>query len=102
MRNGINLGAWRFRNYSTLNSYDGNVDYHSGSVITFSATLWHYVARLSLAIPGRQAMPLISTQVRGVRLYTDDDMLPSSQNGFAPVVHGIAKTNATVIIKQNG
>ncbi len=43
-----------------------------------------------------------STQVRGVRLYTDDDMLPSSQNGFAPVVHGIAKTNATVIIKQNG
>ncbi|MCM4498950.1 fimbria/pilus outer membrane usher protein, partial [Escherichia coli] len=33
---------------------------------------------------------------------TDDDMLPSSQNGFAPVVHGIAKTNATVIIKQNG
>ncbi len=47
-------------------------------------------------------MPLISTQVRGVRLYTDDDMLPSSQNGFAPVVHGIAKTNATVIIKQNG
>ncbi|CGW86422.1 fimbrial membrane usher protein [Salmonella enterica subsp. enterica serovar Typhi] len=28
-------------------------------------------------------------------------MLPSSQNGFAPVVRGVAKSNATVIIRQN-
>ncbi|MCV5714828.1 fimbria/pilus outer membrane usher protein, partial [Escherichia coli] len=31
LRNGINLGAWRFRNYRPLNSYDGNGDYHSVS-----------------------------------------------------------------------
>lgn len=43
-----------------------------------------------------------STQIRGARLYTDNDMLPASQNGFAPVVRGIAKSNATVIIRQNG
>ena len=43
-----------------------------------------------------------SSQVRGVRLYTDSDMLPDSQNGFAPVVRGVAKTNAVVTIRQNG
>lgn len=43
-----------------------------------------------------------STQIRGARLYTDNDMLPASQNGFAPVVRGIAKSNATVIIRQSG
>ncbi|MBB8737207.1 fimbrial biogenesis outer membrane usher protein [Escherichia coli] len=101
LRNGINLGAWRFRNYSTLNSYDGNVDYHSVS---------NYIQRDIMALRSQIMIGdtwtasdvFDSTQVRGVRLYTDDDMLPSSQNGFAPVVHGIAKTNATVIIKQNG
>lgn len=40
--------------------------------------------------------------VRGVRLYTDNDMLPDSLNGFAPVVRGIAKSNAVVTIRQNG
>lgn len=101
LRNGINLGAWRFRNYSNLNSYDGNVDYHSVS---------NYIQRDIMALRSQIMIGdtwtasdvFDSTQVRGVRLYTDDDMLPSSQNGFAPVVHGIAKTNATVIIKQNG
>ncbi|HDC2125378.1 TPA: fimbrial biogenesis outer membrane usher protein [Salmonella enterica] len=101
LRNGINLGAWRFRNYSTLNSYDGNAEYHSAS---------SYIQRDIAALRSQimvgdtwTASDIFdSTQVRGVRLYTDDDMLPSSQNGFAPVVRGIAKSNATVIIKQNG
>lgn len=29
-------------------------------------------------------------------------MLPSSLTGFAPVVRGVAKSNATVIVRQNG
>jgi hypothetical protein len=39
-----------------------------------------------------------SARLRGVRLYTDDDMLPASMNGFAPVVRGVAKSNAMVTI----
>ena len=33
---------------------------------------------------------------------TDDNMLPDSLKGFAPVVRGIAKSNAQITIKQNG
>lgn len=43
-----------------------------------------------------------SAQIRGVRLYTDNDMLPDSMNGFAPIVRGVAKSNAVVTIRQNG
>ena len=43
-----------------------------------------------------------SVRVRGLRLYTDDRMLPQSLRGYAPVVHGTADTNAHVIIRQNG
>ncbi len=43
-----------------------------------------------------------STSFRGVRVYTDDRMLPESQRGYAPVVRGVANTNAKVTITQNG
>ncbi|EOX3204561.1 fimbria/pilus outer membrane usher protein, partial [Shigella flexneri] len=39
---------------------------------------------------------------RGAQLASDDNMLPDSQRGFAPVIHGIAHGTAQVTIKQNG
>ncbi|WP_211629356.1 fimbria/pilus outer membrane usher protein, partial [Paraburkholderia nemoris] len=43
-----------------------------------------------------------STAFRGVRLATDDRMLPDSLRGYAPTVRGIATSNAKVTISQNG
>ncbi|KYF17681.1 hypothetical protein AIZ04_25550, partial [Salmonella enterica subsp. enterica serovar Typhimurium] len=43
-----------------------------------------------------------STQFRGVQLASDDRMLPDSERGFAPVVRGVANSNAKVRISQNG
>ncbi|EOD1756573.1 fimbria/pilus outer membrane usher protein, partial [Escherichia coli] len=43
-----------------------------------------------------------SVQMRGALLASDEEMLPDSQRGFAPVVRGIAKSNAEVSIEQNG
>lgn len=39
---------------------------------------------------------------RGAQLASDDDMLPDSLKGYAPVVRGIARTNAQVVVRQNG
>ena len=43
-----------------------------------------------------------SVPFTGVQLATDEDMIPESLRGFAPIVRGIARTNARVVIKQNG
>lgn len=43
-----------------------------------------------------------SVRVRGMRLYSDDRMLPQSMRGYAPIVRGIAQTNAHVVIRQRG
>lgn len=43
-----------------------------------------------------------SVRLRGVRLYTDERMLPNSLRGFAPIVRGVAATNAKVVVKQRG
>ncbi|EFH4662066.1 fimbria/pilus outer membrane usher protein, partial [Escherichia coli] len=43
-----------------------------------------------------------SVAVRGGQLASDDRMLASSLRGYAPVVRGVADTNALVQIRQNG
>lgn len=100
LRSGINLGAWRLRNYSTLSATGSDTEYHS-----INSYLQRDIAALRSQIMVGDTWTASdvfdSTQIRGVRLYTDNDMLPSSQNGFAPVVRGVAKSNATVIIRQN-
>lgn len=100
LRNGINLGAWRLRNYSTLSSNDGSAEYHSISSYV-QRDIAALRSQIMLGDTWTSSDVFDSSQIRGVRLYTDDDMLPSSQNGFAPVVRGIAKSNATVVIRQN-
>ena len=101
LRNGLNIGPWRLRNYSTLSSENGKVEYNSIST-WLQRDIAALRSQIMLGDTWTASDIFDSTQIRGVRLYTDNDMLPSSLNGFAPVVRGIAKTNATVIIKQNG
>ncbi|MEO6917913.1 MAG: fimbria/pilus outer membrane usher protein [Collimonas sp.] len=43
-----------------------------------------------------------SIAVRGATIASDDRMLPDSLRGYAPVVRGVARTNARVKITQNG
>ncbi len=43
-----------------------------------------------------------SVPFTGIQLATDTTMLPESMRGYAPIIRGIARTNARVIIKQNG
>ncbi len=38
---------------------------------------------------------------RGASLASDDRMLPDSLRGYAPVVRGIAETNARIEVRQN-
>ncbi|MFP1592072.1 fimbria/pilus outer membrane usher protein [Escherichia coli] len=43
-----------------------------------------------------------SNSLRGIRLASDDRMLPGSLRGYAPVVRGMAGSNARVTVRQNG
>ncbi|MEX9839687.1 fimbria/pilus outer membrane usher protein [Providencia rettgeri] len=101
LRSGLNVGAWRLRNYSTWNSSNGNNSWRN-----INTYLQRYITQLkSQIIMGDTYTPgdiFDSVQIRGAQIGTDDDMLADSLKGYAPVVRGIARTNATVTIKQNG
>lgn len=105
LRPGLNIGPWRIRNYSTWNrntsgdnaqeSWDSLYTYAQRNIIALKS-------QLTLGDSTAPSDMFDSVPFRGAQLASDDDMLPDSLRGYAPVVRGIARTNAQVIIKQNG
>ncbi|WP_324722529.1 fimbria/pilus outer membrane usher protein [Lelliottia sp. JS-SCA-14] len=102
LRPGLNLGPWRLRNYTTWNRDTSGQDKWD--------TVYTYVQRNIIALKSQLTMGdssspsdvFDSIPFRGAQLASDDDMLPDSLKGYAPVVRGIARTNAQVVIRQNG
>ena len=102
LRSGINLGAWRLRNYSTWNR-DSEGGSRWKSINTYLQR--DIIALKSQLVMGDSTTPsevFDSLPIRGIQLYSDDDMLPDSMRGYSPVVRGIARSNAQVTIRQNG
>lgn len=101
LRNGFNLGPWRFRNYSTWNNNNGDKSWQSVNNY-IQRSIISLKSQLTLGDGYSSGDVFDSVQYRGAQLASDDSMLPDSQQGFAPVIHGIAKSNAQVTITQNG
>lgn len=101
LRPGLNVGAWRIRNYSTWNKNDDNDGKWD--------TVYTYVQRSVPILKGQLVLGdgnspseiFDSVSFRGVQLASDDEMMPDSLKGYAPSVRGIARTNAQVTVKQN-
>uniref|UniRef100_UPI00333F4BC7 fimbria/pilus outer membrane usher protein n=1 Tax=Castellaniella defragrans TaxID=75697 RepID=UPI00333F4BC7 len=100
---GVNLGAWQYRQQSTLT-------YSSQGQGTRWSNLRSYVQRPLPALDSQLTIGQTFTTGRffsglsytGVNLATDERMLPDSMRGYAPIVRGVANTNARVSISQNG
>jgi outer membrane usher protein len=96
------LGSWSINHTGSLTWTEGQ-----GNKYQASATF------LQHDIPSLHAQMLVgdtftpgdlfdSIRLRGVRFFSDDRMLPNSLRGYAPIVRGVADTNAHLIIRQHG
>jgi outer membrane usher protein len=104
---GINIGPWQLRQDSTVN-------WQSAASGTPARKQWHNIntyvrrdlpslhAQLTVGDSYTDGRVFDSFSLRGVQLATDDRMLPDSLRGYAPVVRGVADTNALVTVRQNG
>jgi outer membrane usher protein len=102
LRNGLNLGAWRLRNESSL-VYGNDQTYRFRSNRTFAQRdIAALKAQLTLGETFTDSQVFDSIRFKGAALVSDDGMLPDSERTFAPVIRGIAETNATVEVRQNG
>ncbi len=102
LNGGLNLVSWQYRQLSTAtwnqkNGYTWN-------------NIRSYVQRPLPVINSQFMAGQLVTNGRffsgmnynGINLSTADAMLPDSMRGYAPVVRGIATSNARVTIRQNG
>ncbi|MGH8161913.1 MAG: fimbria/pilus outer membrane usher protein, partial [Gammaproteobacteria bacterium] len=104
---GLNLGLWRLRQRGTANWTSGQ----NGEPSQYS---WQ-----NIEVYARRALPGIKSELtlgdsytdgavfdsfalRGAQLGTDDRMRPQSRRGYAPLIRGVAATNAKVTVRQNG
>ncbi|EGO6624028.1 fimbrial biogenesis outer membrane usher protein [Escherichia coli] len=97
LNSGVNLGVWRLRN---------NTVYSGSNWDSISTSLQRDIKILRSQMEVGQTFTngelFDSVQMTGIKLETDTSMLPESEQGFAPVVRGIANSDAQVVIKQNG
>ncbi|MCW9689525.1 fimbria/pilus outer membrane usher protein [Proteus terrae] len=98
----VNLGTWSFH-------HTGNYSWDENNGHDYTST-YNYLERIITTIRGVVQIGDVLTTgqlfdsqpLRGIQLFSDEKMLPDSQRGFAPTIRGIAKTNARVIIRQDG
>jgi outer membrane usher protein len=102
LRPGANIGPWRLRNYSTW-TRDGNGQNKWDSVYTYlQRDIISMKSQMTLGDSSTPSDVFDSIPFRGAQLASDEEMIPDSMRGYAPVVRGIARTNAKIIIRQNG
>lgn len=101
LNTGVNLGLWQYRQLS-------NLRYQKHQFA--SSTLHRYIKRPIAALESELSLGQLNSSGRffsglnfkGISLYSDERMLPNSRRGYAPVIQGIAKSNARVSVQQNG
>lgn len=105
---GVNLGAWRFRadwqgrlNHATGSDKTVNRDFQWNRFYAFRA-LPAIGAKLILGEDYLNSNMFDSFRFIGASLRSDLNMLPPNLRGYAPEVTGIAQSNATVTISQQG
>lgn len=107
LNDGINVAGWHFRNTLSFTAQSANsntpAQHHWQNIQTYvERSLPKLHAQLTIGDSYTDGSVFNSIGIRGVQLATDDRMLPDSLRGYAPVVHGVADTNALVSIRQNG
>lgn len=98
---GLNLAGWQFRHDSNL-TWSNDDGQHWQSIATYAQRAIPKIrGMLTLGEAYTSGELFDSIGYLGVNLASDDRMLPDSLRGYAPIVRGIAETNARVEVRQN-
>lgn len=99
---GFNFQGWHLRQRGTLTSAPGNPHRYRNLASHALRDIPAWRSTLALGDGFSDGAVFDSIAYRGVALASNDLMLPESMRGYAPVVRGVARSNALVRIEQNG
>ncbi|MFN3070505.1 fimbria/pilus outer membrane usher protein [Serratia sp. J2] len=98
LHSGLNIAGWRARSSMTYQKNRSSQLYNSYIERDMPGTL----GRLMMGELFTQGNVMESIPFRGVQASSDADMLPDAMQGYAPVIRGIANSQAQVEIRQHG
>lgn len=101
LRSGVNLGGWHLRSQTWLTHQNARTHAESSNMAIERDLPWSSL-HLFMGQGSTSGALFDSLPFTGVRIYSDDRMLPQSGRGYAPTVRGIAHVASTVTIRQGG
>lgn len=99
---GFNWQSWRLYYRSALNRSDSQGFDYQNLATYLQRAMPSLYSKMTLGDSNTDGQVFDSISYRGIELTSDDRMYADSQRGYAPVVRGTARTNARVVISQQG
>ncbi|WP_225084777.1 fimbria/pilus outer membrane usher protein [Pectobacterium colocasium] len=108
LNSGLNIGLWQFRQLSSYNYNTSNYKNGKSNSATWN-NISSYFQRPIYEIKSNVVVGKINTSgqffgglgYNGIELSSDERMYPVAEQGYAPTISGIAKTNALIEVRQN-
>lgn len=103
LNSGVNLGKWRFYSFDTFNkSQTGWEENHDRAYAErdIAPLVSRFTAGDVYASTSSDVLGILP--LRGVALETNNQMLPANTFSYAPVIRGVARSNAKIVIRQRG
>ena len=98
---GFNFGDWRFRTSSSFRHSDQSESQWQRSSTYAERDLTALKSTMVLGETFTSGDVFEGVPFLGVKVATDVGMLPNSMQGYAPIIRGIAETQAKVEVRQN-
>ncbi|EPF0317305.1 fimbria/pilus outer membrane usher protein [Enterobacter chuandaensis] len=105
LNSGFNTGPWRLRDERSMTEYSSTSRHnrewrHGRTWLERGIKDWRSTLTMGDTTTGGEMFD--SVGLRGITLATDDTMYPDQERGYAPVIRGVAMSNARLSIRQNG
>jgi len=102
LQSGANYSSWHLRHRSAVDVVSGGSPTYRSVATYLTHDIPAVRGNLVVGESFTDGAVFGSFAFRGVSLASSDQMLPDSRRDFAPVVRGVARTNARVVLAQNG
>jgi outer membrane usher protein len=99
---GAHAGGWHLRHTGSMSWQPGLGRKYQATQTYVQHDIPDWQSQLTIGDSYTEGQLFEGVGIRGIQLSSDDRMLPDSRRGYAPVIRGVAQTNAKVTVTQNG
>ncbi|MDN8541614.1 fimbria/pilus outer membrane usher protein [Erwinia sp. BC051422] len=100
IRAGLNIASWYLRHNGSWNWVEHGQKKYSALNTYVQRDIPALESRLLAGQANTSGLLFETLPFSGVQLASDERMLPNSLRGYAPEIHGVARTNARVTVRQ--